>query len=345
MRAAEGGPVLEFGARRAQGPDASVTAARGAWIGGVAGTSNVLAAKLLDIPVKGTHAHSWVQSSAGGGARELDAFRAFADSMPDGSVLLVDTYDTARGVENAIQVARELRDRGHELAGIRLDSGDLAEEARAARAALDAAGFPGVKIVASDDLDERRIAALRADEAPIDVWGVGTRLVTGGDQSSLGVVYKLAAVREDGGEKTPWSPVMKLSSEPAKRSLPGRVRVTRVREAGVLSGDLLHLGDAAPSGPYDGVPHPGDEPPSTLRGTGGSLLQPAIRAGRRHDDFPLELRDARERARRELDALPKGAFDLERPAALPVLLSKRLAGQRDELVANHLAGSQGESQR
>jgi nicotinate phosphoribosyltransferase len=318
VRAAAGAAVLEFGARRAQGPDASISAARAAWIGGVAGTSNVLAAARLGIPVKGTHAHSWVQSFAGSTdpyETERSAFEAFADSMPDGCVLLVDTYDTEAGIENAIEVARSLRARGHELSGIRLDSGDLVELSLHARRAFDQAGFPGVKVVASDDLDERKIRDLRASGASIDVYGVGTRLVTGGEQAALGVVYKLAAVRENASE--PWRPVMKLSSTVAKRSLPGQIHVRRYVDGGQISGDSLAT-DATEG--------------SELRGKPEDLLKPAVRGGQRVDEFPTQLDGARERARLELARLPEGAHDLDHPVNVPVERSPRLLALMNGLI-------------
>ncbi|QDV04621.1 Nicotinate phosphoribosyltransferase pncB2 [Planctomycetes bacterium Poly30] len=318
VRAAADAAVLEFGARRAQGPDASIRSARASWVGGVAGTSNVLAGARLGIPVKGTHAHSWVQSFAGSGdahETERQAFEAFAESMPDGCVLLVDTYDTRAGIENAIEVARGLRARGHGLSGIRLDSGDLVELSVHARKALSGAGFPDVKIVASDDLDERKIMELRARGAEIDVYGVGTRLVTGGEQAALGVVYKLSAVRENADE--PWRPVMKLSSTVAKRSLPGHVEVQRVVRDGMLVGDFL-------SAATDDL--------SQIQGDREHLLRPAVRSGDIAPDYPLDLKSARERARAELARLPEGAFDLDAPEEIPVELSSELSLLQAQLI-------------
>jgi nicotinate phosphoribosyltransferase len=169
------GEVLEFGLRRAQGPDGGLSVARAAFIGGVRSTSNVWAGERFGIPVKGTHAHSWIMAFAD----ELSAFRAYADSFPDACILLVDTYDTLKsGLPNALIVARELRERGHELFGIRLDSGDLAYLSKEARRLFDEAGFPGVKIVASNELDEYVIHSIRDEGGKIDIYGVGTRLAT-----------------------------------------------------------------------------------------------------------------------------------------------------------------------
>src|SRR3954453_19447849 len=168
--AAQGDPGVEFGLRRGQGIDGAMTASRAAYIGGCAGTSNVLAGKIFGIPIKGTHAHSWVMSFD----NELDAFNTYADSLPNNCVFLVDTYDTLEGVRRAVEVGRRLREQGHKLAGIRLDSGDLACLSIEARKILDGAGFNDAAILASNDLNERLIASLKQQGARINVWGVGT---------------------------------------------------------------------------------------------------------------------------------------------------------------------------
>ena len=198
--------MLEFGLRRAQGIDGALAASRAAYLGGCAATSNVLAGRLFGIPVKGTHAHSWVMSFDD----ELTAFESYADVMPNNCVFLVDTYDTLEGVHKAIDVGRRLRDQGHEMTGIRLDSGDLAYLSIAARELLDAAGFPDASIVASNDLDESIIASLKNQGARISVWGVGTKLVTGDSQPALGGVYKLGAIQSEDGT---WIPKVKLSEQ------------------------------------------------------------------------------------------------------------------------------------
>jgi nicotinate phosphoribosyltransferase len=220
-QAAQGGSVLEFGLRRAQGPDAGIYGARAAIIGGCSATSNVLTGQLFGIPVKGTHAHSWVMSFQS----ELEAFRAYAKTFPDSCMLLVDTYDTLRsGVPNAITVFRELREKGFEPVGIRLDSGDLSYLSRTARKMLDEAGFPQAKIFASGDLDEDVIWDLIAQGAKIDVWGVGTRLITSQDNPALGGVYKLAA-EEIGGVV---HPRIKISENPQKITNPGLKTLYRI---------------------------------------------------------------------------------------------------------------------
>ncbi len=232
-RAARGEPVLEFGLRRAQGVDGGLAASRAAYLGGCAATSNVLAGKLYGIPVKGTHAHSWVMLFDD----EISSFRAYAAAMPNNCVFLVDTYDTIEGVRTAIEVGRELREQGHELAGIRLDSGDLAHLSKQAREMLDAAGFPDAAIVASNELDERVISSLKEQGATIGVWGVGTRLATAYDQPALGGVYKLTAV---GGANGALEPKIKLSEQTIKISTPGELQVRRYFDRGVAVADMVY---------------------------------------------------------------------------------------------------------
>lgn len=211
---ANGGSVLEFGLRRAQGPDAGIYGSRASVIGGCNSTSNVYAGKTFGIPVAGTHAHSWVMNFP----TELEAFRAYANVYPDNVLLLVDTYDTLRqGIPNAIKVFDELRAKGHEPKGIRIDSGDLAYLTKRARVMLDNAGYPNAKICASGDLDEYSIASLKNQGAKIDIWGVGTKLITSDDMPALGGVYKLSAVIEDGV----LTPKIKVSDNAIKITNPG----------------------------------------------------------------------------------------------------------------------------
>jgi nicotinate phosphoribosyltransferase len=212
--------VLEFGLRRAQGPDGALTASRAAYIGGCAGTSNVLAGKKYGIPVRGTHAHSWVTAFPD----ELSAFIAYANVMPHNCILLVDTYDTIQGVKNAIKVGHLLRSRGSELQGIRLDSGDMVALSHQARQLLDEAGLTQTKIIASNSLDEYVIAEMKREKADISVWGVGTHLVTSYDQPALDGVYKLSALQNAEGQ---WEYKLKLSEQVAKISNPGIYQVKR----------------------------------------------------------------------------------------------------------------------
>lgn len=220
VEAARGDLVLEFGLRRAQGIDGGLSASRASYIGGAYATSNVLAGKIYGIPVRGTHAHSWVMSFPS----EEEAFEAYTAAMPNNCIFLVDTYDTIEGVKNAIKMGKKLREMGHELLGVRLDSGDLAALSIQARALLDAEGFPNAAIVASDGLDEYSIAELKSRGCKINVWGIGTNMVTAYDQPALGGVYKLAAIRKKGGD---WHYKMKVSNTPIKVSNPGILQARR----------------------------------------------------------------------------------------------------------------------
>ena len=238
--AANGAPIMEFGLRRAQGPDAGTYGARAAMIGGCAGTSNVLTGQLFDVPVLGTHAHSWIMSFPD----ELTAFRTYAKYYPNACTLLVDTYDTLRsGVPHAIQVFTEMREAGIPLTnyGIRLDSGDLAYLTKKARKMLDAAGFETAKISASSDLDEYLIDSLNRQGACIDAWGVGTRLITAEDNPAFGGVYKLAAVERDGV----LVPKIKLSENTEKVTNPGDKTVYRIYDKNEhkIRADLICLAD------------------------------------------------------------------------------------------------------
>ena len=237
-RATQGkGIVMEFGLRRAQGPDAGINGARAAIIGGCSCTSNVLAGQKFGVPVAGTMAHSWVMDYP----TEYDAFRAYADAYPDNCMLLVDTYDTLRsGVPNAIKVFEELQAEGHKPKGIRLDSGDLAYLSKEARRMMDEAGFTKTIICVSGDLDERSINSLLQQGAKIDSWGVGTKLITSEDLPALGGVYKLAGVFDENGECTP---KIKLSDNTAKITNPGFKNLYRLydRVNGMAIADLITL--------------------------------------------------------------------------------------------------------
>ena len=233
VQAAQGRSVFDFGLRRAQGPDGGLAVARASFVGGAVGTSNCLAGKMYDIPVIGTHAHSWVMAFPD----ELEAFRAYARSAPSNCVLLVDTYNVEQGIQNALIVAKEMEGRGERLMGIRIDSGDLARLSKRARQVFDAAGLDYVKISASNDLDEYTIQSLMLQGAPIDSFGVGTKLATCDPQPSLGGVYKLCATKRP-GEK--WMPTMKLSEQAYKRTIPGLQRVYRFcNREGVYTGDII----------------------------------------------------------------------------------------------------------
>lgn len=239
--AANGDGIMEFGLRRAQGPDAGLYGARAAMIGGCVGTSNVLAGQMFDVPVMGTHAHSWIMSFPD----EYTAFKTYAEMYPDNCTLLVDTYDTLKsGVPNAIRVFQELKDAGKPLIkyGIRLDSGDLAYLSKEARKMLDEAGFPEATICASNDLDEFLLHDLKMQGAAIDSWGVGTNLITSKDCPSFGGVYKLAAIQNEEGE---FVPKIKISENTEKITNPGNKTIYRIYEkaSGKIKADLICFAD------------------------------------------------------------------------------------------------------
>lgn len=240
-------PVIEFGLRRSQGPNGGLMASRAAYMGGCASVSNVLAGQYYDIPVQGTQAHSWVMAFPD----ELTAFEKFAEVSPNNMTLLVDTYHTIQGVKNAIKVGKKLREKGYELQAIRLDSGDLLSISREARKLLDEAGLKSTKILASGDLDDQMIAQLKAENAPIDLWGVGTRLVTSYDKPALDMVYKLAAIKNNTQEKVPspsgrgvgvreWEYKIKISDSPEKTTIPGILQTRRYFNQKHFVGDVLY---------------------------------------------------------------------------------------------------------
>jgi nicotinate phosphoribosyltransferase len=326
--AASGTSVFEFGLRRAHGSDGGLSAARAAVVGGCTATSNLLAGRRWDLPVVGTHAHSWVLSYED----EAEAFRAYAEAFPDDCVLLVDTFDSERGLRRAIEVGRELARRGHRLAGVRLDSGDLVALSRSARAALDEAGLSSARVIASGDLDEWRIAALRTAGARIDAWGVGTRLVTGHPDAALGGVYKLAAIGDTGGG---WRPVAKISEELAKSSDPGRRQVRRYWRGAELAGDAVwELGLGPPGAGRDVEVF--DPLTDVAMSIGGAdrhedLLQPVFRDGERlRDEDTISVLQSRVAS--QVSALPPRALRLDEAAAPPVGLEQRLSALRGRLV-------------
>ncbi len=242
--AAKNDSVLEFGLRRAQGPDAGIYGARAAVIGGCNSTSNVLAGKMFDIPVAGTHAHSWVMNFKD----EYTAFKEYAKVYPDNALFLVDTFDTLKsGVPNAIKVFKELRAEGHEPVGIRLDSGDLAYLSKKAKKMMTDAGFPNAKICASGDLDEYSINSLKQQGAEIQIWGVGTKLITSADMPALGGVYKLSAIINKDGSVTN---KIKVSDNTAKVTNPGFKNIYRVydNKTGKAEADFIFLRE---EGEYD----------------------------------------------------------------------------------------------
>lgn len=317
--------VLEFGLRRAQGPDGGITASRAAYVGGCDATSNVLAGKLFGIPVKGTHAHSWVMAF---GDEQL-AFDRYAEAMPHNSILLVDTYETLVGIDRAIATGYRLRDRGETFAGIRLDSGYLLELSMAARQKLDAAGFGETKIVASGDLDEYQIAKLRHTNAPIDIWGVGTNLVTAADQPSLGGVYKLSAVR---GEDGAWRHRVKRSDDPEKSTIPGLQQVRRFYDGGTPVADAVFDGNRPPEELDILVSLAGDRTQVPKHDGYRDLLVPVLRQGNSVYE-PPSVHEARQLCREQIAALRPEQRRLRKPEAYPVGLTPALAELRSELLA------------
>ncbi len=298
--AAGSAEVMEFGCRRAPGPDGAVTASRAAFIGGCDSTSNLEAGRRFGIPVRGTMAHSFVLSHRS----EHEAFRAYARAFPEGTVLLVDTIDTIRsGVPNAIAVAREMEARGDRLRAVRIDSGDLGAIAERSRELLDAAGLAGVKIIASGDLDEDRIRALRERRAPIDVFGVGTKLVTGQGDGGLSCIYKLVAIEGRGGRMEPRK---KRSDDPGKATLPGMKQVYRLYGAdGLARGDCLDLARTRGRVP-EGVARP--------------LLRPMFRRGKRVEPS-RPLAEIQAAARASIEEIPLRYRRANRPATYPVRIS------------------------
>jgi nicotinate phosphoribosyltransferase len=324
--AAHGDPVVDFGLRRAQGIDGGLAASRAAYLGGCDATSNVLAGRLYGIPVKGTHAHSWVMSFDD----ELESFRTYARAMPNNCVFLVDTYNTLDGVRNAIEVGRELRREGHEMIGIRLDSGDLAWLSSAARRLLDEAGFTSAQIMASNELDEHIIASLKEQGAAVNVWGVGTRLVTAYDQPALGGVFKLSAMRDANGD---WQHKVKLSEQPIKVSTPGILQVRRYSRAGEAIGDVIF--DEVD--PIEGEATMVDPLESTRRkimpadATGKDLLQPIFDDGRCVYTAP-SLEQSRRRLQDQLGIFHAGVKRFVNPHRYPVGLDLGLHERKTALI-------------
>lgn len=320
--------VLEFGLRRAQGFNGAVAASRAAFIGGCSATSNVLAGKLLGIPVRGTHAHSWVMLFDD----ERRAFAAYAEAMPNNCLLLVDTYDSLNGVKNAIETAKQLEQHGHRLLGIRLDSGDLAYLSVRARQMLDAAGLVDTLIVASNDLDEHIISSLKQQGARIDVWGVGTKLVTSFDQPALGGVYKLSAVRARA--ELPWEPRIKLSEQAAKISTPGVLQVRRFIEGDAYCGDMIYAVDQPPTGgPYT-IVDPFDltrRKQISANCRYDDLLQ-EVYAAQRRTAPPPTLEQSRALVRRQLAALHPSIKRFVNPHQYPVGLEPTLHQRRTDLI-------------
>jgi nicotinate phosphoribosyltransferase len=323
--AANHGTIIEFGLRRAQGPDGALSACRAAIIGGADGTSNVLGAAIHTVPAKGTHAHSWIQSFGS----ELEAFRSYANTFPNESILLVDTYDTLQsGVPNAIRIARELEEKGHRLVGIRIDSGDLAFLSRKARQMLDQEGLTYVKIVASNELDEFVISDILAQGGRVDIWGVGTNLVTGsGDGGgALGGVYKMV---EHNGR-----PKIKLSANPEKMTNPGFKKIVRFYDhEGLMEADAL----ADNSEDLSTCEVLIVDPNNPLRrkklnsGQRVELLKQIVSSGQLDYEFP-SLEQIREHRKAQLTHLHESHKRLHNPHEYKVGLTHALWQQKEQML-------------
>lgn len=324
--AARPDPVVEFGIRRAQGIDGALSASRGAFIGGCESTSNVLAGKLYDIPVKGTHAHSWIMAFD----EEIDAFQAFADVMPQNCIFLIDTYETIEGVKKAIEVGKRMRLKGVEMGGVRLDSGDLAHLSIQIRKLLDAAGFPQAKIMASNELDEQIINDLKHQGSQINVWGVGTNLVTGKDQPALDGVYKLSAIKDAQGK---WHNKVKVSEQLVKMTDPGILQVRRYFNGDGNIADMVYdIHTELPSrchfiDPLD----PTRFQLATDQMSYRDLLQPVFSKGKRLGTSP-SLQSIRAKAIEELSMLHPGMRRFLYPQPYFVGLEKSLYEMKLKLI-------------
>lgn len=341
VRAAQGDGVMEFGCRRAQGPDAAIYGARAAIIAGCVGTSNVLCGQMFNVPVSGTHAHSWIMSFQD----ELSAFRAYAKLYPDACILLIDTYDTLdSGLPHAIQVFKELREQGikPKRYGIRMDSGDLAYLSKKVKAALDAEGFTDAIISASNDLDEGLIGSLKAQGATINSWGVGTNLITSKDCPAFGGVYKLAAIWNEPEQR--FEPKIKISENAEKITNPGDKKIYRIYDAqGMIVADLIALADEEFSSKNPLLLF---DPIETWKKTllpGGSysmreLLVPVFRKGDCVYESP-SVKEIQNICRRELNTLWEESKRFEYPHQTYVDLSRKLWNLKNNLLERYQTGA------
>jgi nicotinate phosphoribosyltransferase len=336
--AAKDDPVIEFGLRRSQGVDGGLTASRAAYIGGCAGTSNLQAGKKFGIPVSGTQAHSWIMFFD----NELEAFKTYAEAMPNNCIFLVDTYDSIDGIRHAIGIGSQLRRQGHEMIGVRLDSGDGVALSIKARQMLDKAGFRKAKIVGSGNLDEYMITDLKQRGAKIDVWGVGTKLSTGQPDAALGVIYKLGAIRppglpagasaKAGGE---WQYRIKLSEESAKTSVPGSLQVRRFYQPdGRFMADAIyeaHHGISEPCEIVDVAIENKTQIPAHTRHS--DLLVPIFRSGKVVYEAP-PIGASRELLRKQLSCAPPEILQLNNPQPYKTGLERSLHELRSKLIAH-----------
>ena len=324
--AAENDAVIEFGLRRAQGVDGGLSSARAAYIGGCAGTSNLQAGERFGIPVSGTQAHSWIMFFD----TEAEAFETYAKAMPNNCVFLVDTYNSIDGVRHAINAARQLRKDGHEMIGIRLDSGDRAALSIETRRMLDEAGFANAKIVCSGDLDEFAIAEMKQRGAKIDMWGVGTKLTTGQPDAALGGIYKLAAVRKPGEG---WRYRIKLSDDPAKTSYPGLLQVRRFHQPdGRFIADAIYETNHGFSEPCEIVNVETKDKTKIPRDTRYSdLLVPIFRAGHLVYEGPT-IEASREYVRQQLSCAPPEILQLKDATVYKIGVERSWHELRSKLI-------------
>jgi nicotinate phosphoribosyltransferase len=333
VECAKGRTVLEFGLRRAQGIDGAISATRAAFIGGATATSNVLAAKIFGIPPRGTMAHSWVMSFDS----EYKSFEKFSELYPQNTILLIDTYNTKNGIKNAIKVFKKLKKKGIKNFGVRIDSGDLETLSKFVRKELDSAGFKEAKIVVSNELDEYIIEQLLNRNAPIDIFGVGTKLVTGHPDASLGGVYKIVAKKV----KDKFVPVIKISDTPQKVSLPYIKNILRFFTEERMLFDVILI-EEEKIGINDTFFEPDFHYPlislnrqnfKTVKKK--LLLKPIVKNGELVYSFPL-IEEIREKTKRNLSLLPAEYKRLINPHIYSVGISKKLKQLKEKLIQQFL---------
>ena len=324
--AASPDPVIEFGMRRAQGIDGAISASRASFIGGCEGTSDVIAGKLFNIPVRGTHAHSWIMAFDD----EEEAFRVFGEAMGHDCIFLIDTYDSIKGAKKACAVAHQLKKRGFQFLGVRLDSGDLARLSIEVRKILDGEGFPDAKIMASNELDEYLIRDLKQQGAQITLWGVGTNLVTGKDQPALDGVYKLSAIEDKGGH---WKYKLKLSEQTAKVTNPGYLQVKRFFNGEFYVGDLLFDEWMGVPSMCTAIDNQDPNHKVHLKGAHENLLVPIFKEGKRVYEIPT-IQESQNITKRELQRLPPSMKRLINPQPYFVGLEENYYQKKLQLIAD-----------